>query len=98
MTKLRISSHHLQIEKGRYQGVPPDQRLCQKCDSGEVENEIHFLFKCSHYDRTNLNKIITENCVNFSALDLEAKLLWLLSCENEEILTQLCTFITDNLN
>jgi hypothetical protein len=46
----RVSSHHLQIELGRYQGIPRHQRLCQQCSSGEVEDEIHFLFKCSKYE------------------------------------------------
>jgi hypothetical protein len=41
LTKLRISAHHLHIETGRYQGIPPHQRLCEQCDSGEVEDEIH---------------------------------------------------------
>jgi hypothetical protein len=27
--KFRVSSHHLQIEFGRYQGIPRHQRLCQ---------------------------------------------------------------------
>jgi hypothetical protein len=36
----RISAHRLHIETGRYQGIPPHQRLCEQCDSGEVEDEI----------------------------------------------------------
>ena len=42
LTKLRISAHRLHIETGRYHGIPPHQRLCEQCDSGEVEDEIHF--------------------------------------------------------
>jgi hypothetical protein len=47
LTKLRISAHRLHIETGRYQGIPPHQRLCGQCDSGEVEDEIHFLLIAS---------------------------------------------------
>ena len=47
LTKLKISAHRLHIEIGRYQGIPPHQRLCGQCDSGEVEDEIHFLLCCS---------------------------------------------------
>lgn len=48
MSKLRISAHDLQIERGRYSGTPREERLCKYCDV--VEDEIHFLDVCIHYD------------------------------------------------
>ena len=42
-TKLRTSSH-------RYQGVPRHNRVCTKCSSNVIEDELHFLFECSKYD------------------------------------------------
>jgi hypothetical protein len=59
LTKLRISAHRLHIETGRYQGIPPHQRLCGQCDSGEVEDEIHFRvpIKCeTKSTKTKLNQ------------------------------------------
>ena len=44
-TKLRTSSHRLQIELGRYQGVPRHNRVCTKCSSNVIEDELHFLFE-----------------------------------------------------
>jgi coenzyme F420-reducing hydrogenase alpha subunit len=41
-TKLRTSSHRLQIELGRYQGVPRHNRVCTKCSSNVIEDELHF--------------------------------------------------------
>ena len=45
--RLRISSRRLQIETGRYRNVPRDERICQKCSENEIEDEVHFLIKCS---------------------------------------------------
>ena len=52
LTKLRISSHKLEIERGRYRRptiVPAAERFCKLCNSGEVEDEFHFLAKCELY-------------------------------------------------
>ena len=39
LTKLRISNHKLQIEYGRYQKLPREERICKSCDIGIVEDE-----------------------------------------------------------
>ena len=95
--KFRVSSHHLLIELGRYQGIPRHQRLCQQCNSGEVEDEIHFLFKCSKYepDRKELINIILTTCPNFNSLnDIHVKKLeWICNCENHNILTHFGVFL-----
>jgi hypothetical protein len=93
--KFRVSSHHLQIELGRYQGIPRHQRLCQQCSSGEVEDEINFLFKCSKYepDRKELINIISTSCQNFNSLNDVKKLEWICNCEDHNILTHLGVFL-----
>lgn len=48
-TQFRISNHKLLIEYGRYQNIPREQRLCQLCDSNEVEDEYHFTLSCQYY-------------------------------------------------
>jgi hypothetical protein len=71
LTKLRISAHRLHIETGRHQGIPPHQRLCGQCDSGEVEDEIHFLLCCSkcREERQQLFRTISQSCNNFLQLN-----------------------------
>ena len=59
ITQLRVSSHHLQIEKGRYhkpKKIPAEERKCLHCTLNVVEDEIHFLMHCPNYseERTNL--------------------------------------------
>ena len=46
MSRLRCSSHMLEIERGRHSNpvVPSHERLCPVC--GVLENEIHFLLFC----------------------------------------------------
>ena len=44
LTKLRVSSHKLRIETGRYgrNRIERHERLCELCTSGQVEDEYHF--------------------------------------------------------
>ena len=51
LVKFKLSNHKLRIEAGRYQKdhLFRELRLCQLCQSNQVENETHFLFQCSCY-------------------------------------------------
>ena len=47
LSKLRLSSHRLEIEVGRWarpNRTPLDQRKCRACN--KVEDEFHFLLEC----------------------------------------------------
>ena len=46
---FRISSHKLEIERGRYKKLPAKDRLCKLCNCGAVEDEKHFIFNCKLY-------------------------------------------------
>ena len=60
LTKILISAHDLEIEKGRYTKVPRDSRLCKYCnevlDKAELEDEAHALNFCPLYS-TARNKL-----------------------------------------
>ena len=43
VTRLRLFSHNLAIEKGRWSRQPKEQRLCQ---CGQVQTENHLLSEC----------------------------------------------------
>ena len=47
ITKFRISAHTLPIERLRYQGIPPEERLCTLCSDQTICNEIHALLECN---------------------------------------------------
>ena len=57
IAKIRCSSHTLEIEKGRHNNMPRDERLCSVCNLKEIETEDHFLTKCPTYHilRRNYN-------------------------------------------
>ena len=50
--KLRISAHSLQIQTGRFSrnNIPRNERLCQVCQNGEIEDEFHFSLVCPKYE------------------------------------------------
>ncbi len=55
-SKLRCRTAPLQIETGRYENVALNDRICQLCDCGNVEDERCFLISCIalNYQRYNL--------------------------------------------
>ena len=65
MARLRSSSHSLRIETGRYclpSPCPADERFCWFCEDGSVEDELHFLFHCPLYNRTQMRKDFMDYC------------------------------------
>ncbi len=44
---VKMWSAPLRIETGRYENIALNDRICQLCDCGNVEDEIHFLMSCT---------------------------------------------------
>ncbi len=72
LAKLRIFTHRLKTETGRYLKLEVSKRLCNKCDLNKIEDEIHFLLECpsTSTDRQVLIDMINNNCNNFQYLNL----------------------------
>jgi hypothetical protein len=51
LTELRTASYPLRINIGRHTGVERQDRICEVCASGEVEDLPHFLLSCPAYER-----------------------------------------------
>ena len=66
LSKLHFSAHKLAIEGGRYLNIPKHERICIACNSGEVEDEEHFL-------DYNLNPLPNFQFVFYSQLDCIGK-------------------------
>ena len=49
MARYRMSSHDLNIERGRYNNAitPINQRICPKCELNKIDDEMHLLPHCS---------------------------------------------------
>ena len=50
ISKMLCASHKLEVETGRYQSIPREQRICKVCPLKMVEDEEHFIMKCPAYD------------------------------------------------
>ena len=46
-SRIRLCSHRLCSETGRWYGVPSDQRLCPHCDGATIQDEQHIIEGCS---------------------------------------------------
>ena len=57
LCKLRLSSHNLAIERGRYNNTEKSERICLSCDNKNIEDEFHFLSTCPHYNNPRNNLI-----------------------------------------
>ena len=51
LTQIRLSSNNLRINSGRYERkkLERQERICNFCDQNDIEDEFHFIFKCSKY-------------------------------------------------
>ena len=48
ITKMRISSHTLPIETGRWKDIPRAERTCLICDNEEIGSEEHYITPCNN--------------------------------------------------
>ena len=54
MAQIRCGILPLKIETGRYSNLPVEERLCDICNLGKVESEIHFMLECPMYSEERL--------------------------------------------
>ena len=76
--------------------LPAEERLCLVCNNGEVEDEAHFLLRCTAYTRQRsilLEKLRDQ--VSFMLLSDKAKLSIIL---NGELVKSTAQFIIDSFD
>ena len=93
MTAIRISTHKLEIETGRYvynNGSPisRDQRCCTLCQQIGIStpgDELHALLLCPFFEsqRNELIVFIGNLYPNFLSLDNASKMFFMLTCEGD---------------
>ena len=93
ISRIRCSNHPLAIEKGRQKNpkTPREDRLCVLCNEHLIEDEDHFLIKCTAYshlrvhynmdfanvsDMMNMDDQYTLAKFLTSTLELRQRLLW----------------------
>ena len=90
MTKLRISAHILHIETGRYTNTTLSSRTCPVCKQGEIEDEEHFLLRCTGYQNERKEPFNKLNIYSGSSMD---NLIKILKIKDTNKLVEISTFI-----
>jgi hypothetical protein len=59
LAQLRTGSHQLRVETGRWERpmVSRDERFCQRCLSGEVDDEHHMVFDCPALEEVRVQHV-----------------------------------------
>jgi hypothetical protein len=86
---IRLSSHNLFIETGRYTGIVRNKRKCMLYNLNGLEDEFHFVLQCTKYNdlrKKYIKKYYWSKPSTF-------KLVQLLSVENGKELRNLGKFI-----
>ena len=81
MTRFRLCSHSLEIERGRYQDSNRQERLCHYCKThgkNEVEDEGHFMISCPLYSELR-ERFLPQNIVKHNTLSIEDKMTQILT-------------------
>ena len=96
MSRLRLSSHQLKIETGRYaqNRIERNLRYCTICNSNEIEDEFHFVIMCPSYRELRKKFIKSYYYKKPSML----KFIELLQNKTFPVLLNLCKFIQQAFN
>ena len=94
--KLRGGTAPLQVEMGRWRGVKREERTCKECNSGEVEDVIHWLLRCLTWNsqRQPLMKMIQpsqDDAITTARILTQA-------CHNHQLIAQLSIIWKANLD
>jgi hypothetical protein len=76
LMKFRTINHKLPIEKGRYQNIAREMRLCEICEKDCIADEYHYLFVCNNVEIEKVrNQLIPQYYVQKPNIEKFAKLL-----------------------
>lgn len=95
MSKLRLSNHMLNIEKGRHNKIPKENRVCPFCPT-IIEDEIHSTTECklySHLRRSLYNSLNIIRTCQFEQLEPREKFITLFSHIDNNIIATYTTQI-----
>ena len=97
LSRLRLSSHQLMIEKGRHHrpSLERSERKCPHCKD-KVEDECHFITSCPLYltERGELYAEVRRNSILFDEIPTdEQQFIFILSNENVDVLKKLAAYV-----
>src|SRR6185503_9757397 len=76
LTRLRTGTNKLRIETGRWKRPieRPQERVCEECKSGQIEDERHFVIECERYQDlrgTMFQQISSASGIPMATLSME---------------------------
>ena len=97
LSRLRMSSHMVEIERGRHvkpQKLPLEQRICQRCTSNSVDDEIHFLITCSYFATQRTSLLAESKLLNseFDSLSNDDKFIYIMSSTHRPLVICLAKY------
>ena len=87
VAQLRSGILPLQVEVGRWQGIPIEERICPVCNLNQVEDECHFLFECNNYYMERMS-LYTKLPDDFENLSVSNKLNILMSRQSIHLFSE----------
>lgn len=95
LSKIRLSCLPLRIQTGRYapNRIERNERLCLYCNSGDIEDEYHFICVCSKF--AELRKLYIKKY--YFARPSMFKFIQLLNSSNKNLIRNLCIFVRESL-
>ncbi len=98
MEKIRCGVAHIKLETGRYNGTPVNDRICEFCNVGDVEDEFHVVMDCFNYNelRHNLFYVICLINDNFNEMSKIEQFKFILS--NESCIQVSARYLSDILD
>ena len=88
---MRLSSHRLEIETGRYSNIDRRDRLCKLCNQNAVESEYHFILCCCKYTSIRKKYLCNMHWPNINKFNN------LMSSKNSKLLVKIAKYIRDAL-
>ncbi len=85
--RLKVSSHRLEIESGRWNRTPIENRKCQMCNC--LEDEYHFILECTMY--SDIRNIYIRNY--YRCRPTMIKFIELIKSENRNIVRNIGIYI-----
>ena len=87
----------LEIERGRHvkpQKIPLEQRICQRCTSNSVDDEIHFLITCYYFatQKTSLHAESKLHNTEFDSLSNNNKFIYIMSSTHRPLVICLAKY------
>ena len=89
VTKMRLSNHHLMIEKGRHLGLELEKRICNKCNMNLIEDEKHALMICPVFkdERTRLFTLLALETAEWNDFNVDEKFIQIMKLRTQPIRT-----------